>query len=100
VDESARRLSVNLTKTATVADTLTFEAGTTQTIAGALTLQGVAGKRLSLRSSAAGSAWSIPPEGATSVSFVDVAESDNLGKKPIRAIGSHNSGDDTGWRFA
>jgi hypothetical protein len=91
----------NLTKTAAAADTLTFQAGSTQTIGGLLTLKGAAaGKRLALRSSMAGSTWTIVPTATAAVSFVDVADSVNLGRKPVGATGSHNSGDDTGWRFA
>ncbi len=91
----------NLTKTVTAADTLTFQAGSTQTIGGTLTLKGAsATKLLSLRSSTPGSTWNIFPMGTTAVSFVDVADSVNGGKKTITATGSHNSGDDTGWKFA
>ena len=42
----------NLTKAVSRADTLTFQAGSTQTVAGTLTLRGVAGGLLKLRSAA------------------------------------------------
>ena len=90
----------NLTKSVTAADTLTFQAGSTQTIGGTLTLKGAsATKLLALRSSTAGSTWSIVPNAAV-VTFVDAEDSVNPGKKPITATHSHNSGDDTGWKFA
>lgn len=90
-----------LEKTVTAADTLTFQAGSTQTIDGTLILHGAsATKLLALRSSTTGSTWSIVPLGAVSVSFVDVEDSVNGGKKAITATHSHNSGDDTGWTFA
>ncbi len=91
----------NLTKIVTAADTLTFQAGSTQTIGGTLTLQGAsATSRLALRSSKTGSAWDLNPLGTTVASFVDVEDGTVLGKKPITATGSHNSGHDTGWTFS
>jgi hypothetical protein len=91
----------NLTKVVTAADTLTFQAGSTQTVGGTLTLEGgSAASLLALRSSKKGSAWDLDPLGATVVSFADVQDGVVLGKKPITATGSHNSGHDTGWTFA
>jgi hypothetical protein len=81
------------------ADTLTFEAGTTQTVGGKLTLRGAAGRLLSLRSSAPGTQWGLGPLGAPLLAFVDVQDAHN-GAVPLRAIGSLDSGNNTGWTFA
>jgi hypothetical protein len=88
----------NLTKVARAADTLTFQAGSDQTIGGPLSLKGSAGKLLALRSSTPGSVWEIDPLGMVAVSFVDLQDSVNLGKA-VTAGNSVNSGDNTGWNF-
>jgi hypothetical protein len=90
----------NLAKTVTAADTLTFAAGSTQTIGGTLTLKGAANKLLSLRSSTIGTQWNIVPMGMATISFVDIEDSVALAKKPVTATRSHNSGDNNGWKFA
>jgi hypothetical protein len=90
----------NLTKSVTAADTLTFAAGSTQTIAGALSLKGTMGKPLSLRSSTTGSTWNIAPMSNAMVSFVDIEDGVVLAKKPVTVVHSHSSGDNTGWKFA
>jgi hypothetical protein len=69
----------NLTKFAVAADTMTFQAGSTQTVAGKLTLEGASLKRLlSLRASVAGSQWRIDPRDAAFLQFLDVQDSDAL----------------------
>jgi hypothetical protein len=90
----------NLTKTTAVADTLTFEAGTIQTVSGVLTLKGAANQKLSLRSSAPGSEWSINPQGFRSVSQVDVQDSFNLNAYPVAASLSSDGGGNTNWAFS
>ena len=60
------------------ASTLTFEAGSTQTVEGTLTLTGSAGDLLGLRSTSDGSQWYIDPQGPINVSYVDVKDSYNL----------------------
>ncbi len=89
----------NLTKTVRTADTLTFQAGATETITGTLTLEGIAGHLLALRSSEPGTQWDIDPLSAALASFVDVEDSGNIGKKAITAKHSRNSGDDMGWKI-
>jgi len=88
----------NLTKSIANADTLTFQAGTTQTILGTLTLSGSSGNLLSLRSSVPGKQWNINPSVKRSVMFVDVQDSHNL-STALSAASSHNSGDNTNWLF-
>ncbi len=71
----------NLTKAVASADTLTFTAGTTQTITGTATLNGASGQLLRLRSSAPGTRWNLNlAAGATkAISYVDVQDSDASG---------------------
>jgi hypothetical protein len=64
----------NLIKTVTAADTLYFEAGSTQTVLNNLTLQGAANQLLSLRSTVNGSYWYIDPQGTRNISFADVKD--------------------------
>jgi hypothetical protein len=89
----------NLTKIAEVKETLTFEAGATQTIAGKLTLEGAgAGELLSLVSSTSGTPWLLAGEGAREVKWVSVKDSTNKGTE-ISAAESTDKGGNTGWTF-
>jgi len=85
----------NLSKLVSVADTLTFAAGSTQTIGGTLTLQGAAGNLLALRSSAAGK-WKLKALGAVAVQYADVQLSDAVGAS-ITDTHGHDSGSNTNW---
>jgi hypothetical protein len=87
----------NLVKLTSAADTLTFDAGATQTVLGALTLQGNAAT-LALRSSVPGAAWNLDPEGSVAVAGLDVADSADLGV-PIGASSLRDSGGNSGWAF-
>ncbi|MEX2442215.1 MAG: hypothetical protein WD492_01320, partial [Alkalispirochaeta sp.] len=54
-----------------------FGAGSTQTVTGTLTLTGVSGNQLVLRSTTTDSTWQLDPSGATiTVDYVDVQDSD------------------------
>ncbi|MEI6587926.1 MAG: InlB B-repeat-containing protein [Candidatus Moraniibacteriota bacterium] len=95
----------NLSKTTSTADTLAFQAGTTQNIVSTLTLQGeglgIATNThlLSLRSSATdGSVWNIYPS-QSSVGAVDIKDSTNLGTAIILQGRNVNSGNNTNWTF-
>ncbi len=89
----------NLRKRVSSPDTLTFNAGDTQTIDGTLTLEGKdANNLLSLVSSSPGTPWVIDREGTTEVAFVAVSDSDNIGS-PITPTQSINEGGNTGWIF-
>lgn len=88
----------NLAST-TAGKQITFTAGTTQTIAGTLTLAGASGNLLILRSSVSGSQWSINPQGSRSVSFVDVKDSSNTNASEIAATNSKDSGNNTNWNL-
>lgn len=86
----------NLTSTCTTARTVQFAAGTTQTVGGTLTMNGASGQLLKLRSSTAGSTWSIAPT-TRSVSYVDVQDSINTVSPAISPSNSTNSGNNTLW---
>lgn len=63
----------NLTKSVTSASTLTITQGTTQTITGALTLNGIAGQLLSIRSSLPGTQYNFSSTNST-LSYVDLQD--------------------------
>ena len=91
----------NLTKTVATADTLTFTAGTTQTVSGALTLNGASGQLLSLRSSSSPTQWNIVVPATQSLSYIDVKDSNNTGTV-IDATNTSlftDSGNNVGWTF-
>src|SRR5262249_53543876 len=88
-----------LTKIPTPADTLTFQARSTQTVTGLLTLQGTALTPLALRSSVPGTPWQIEPEGSVAVANLDIQDGTNVAAAPLGASGSRNSGGNTGWIF-
>ncbi len=92
----------NLTKNVTTARTLTFEAGSTQTVTGTLNLQGAAGNLLSLRSGTSGTQWRIDPQGTRTISYLDVKDSNNINAAAIDAQTANvtNSGNNTNWTFA
>ncbi|MFB3918433.1 MAG: hypothetical protein ACE14U_00005 [Candidatus Velamenicoccus archaeovorus] len=89
----------NLTKTVSAADTLTFAAASTQTIAsgGLLTLGGASGQLLSLRSGTTGTQWGVAVGGSTAVNYVDVKDSDASGGNTITANNSVSSGNNINW---
>jgi hypothetical protein len=90
----------NLTKqlAAELIPQLTFAAGTTQTVAGTLTLNGAANNLLSLRSTVTGTQWNINPQGTRTVSYLDVQDSNNTNATLLAcATGCATSGNNTNW---
>ncbi|MCM8791143.1 MAG: autotransporter-associated beta strand repeat-containing protein, partial [Candidatus Omnitrophica bacterium] len=87
----------NLDKTVLVSRTLTFEAGSTQTITGTCTLKGAAGNLLLLRSSTIGTQWKIDPAGGRNISYVDVQDSNNINAIIINPPNSIDSGNNINW---
>ncbi|MCM8790742.1 MAG: filamentous hemagglutinin N-terminal domain-containing protein [Candidatus Omnitrophica bacterium] len=87
----------NLTCT-TAGKTLSFQSGSTQTLTGALTLTGAANNYLTLsRSGGAGvDQWTIDPQGAASVSYVNISNSNNAGPA-VTAQNSIDGGNNTNW---
>jgi hypothetical protein len=90
----------NLTKTVTSAATLTFWKGTTQTISNTLTLNGAANNLLSLRSSHAGTQWTINPQGTRSLTYIDVKDSTCSNATACAPTNSGNSGNNTNWTIS
>jgi hypothetical protein len=87
--------------TTSVATTLTFAAGASQTVQNTLTLAGGSGNVLSLRSSTNGSAWDIDPQSNRSVAYLSVRDSNNTNGLAINATDGTSSGvsGNTGWDF-
>lgn len=89
----------DLTKVSEASDALTFAAGSTQTIEGALTLEGGGTEALlSLVSSKTGTPWLIAANGTRAVKWVSVEDSTNEGTA-ISAVESTDAGGNTGWSF-
>ena len=78
---------------------ITFTAGSTQSVSNVLTLTGTSGNEITLRSSSDGSAWNLIVDGTSSVSFVDVKDSDASGGNEIVPTSSTDSGGNTNWNF-
>lgn len=90
----------NLTKTTSVAETLSFEASSTQTILGTLTLKGVAGTNLELISSTPTSQYNVNAANIE-VEYLDVQDFNNTSGNVIQAGGKNvtDNGNNTGWNF-
>ncbi len=93
----------DLIKSVAVADTLTFENGSTTSIAngGSLNLSGAAGQLLTLQSDTV-SDWLLNVDaGATqNVTFVDTSRSNAGGGATIVALNGNDGGSNTNWIFA
>ncbi|MGL1890792.1 MAG: hypothetical protein OCD02_04160 [Spirochaetaceae bacterium] len=82
----------NALTSTTGSKTITFEAGSTQTVA-TLTINGSAGNLITLESSIPGTKWNIDNTGTNSVTFISVSDSDITGTVNINAgNNSLNSG--------
>ncbi len=80
-------------------DTLTFEAGSQQSINN-LTLNGDPDAQLSLRSSQNGSTWNVQFINEAQTSYLDVKDSTNTGEINFSCTtGCIDSGNNTGWDF-
>lgn len=92
----------NFNKTVSSADTLTFAAGSTQTITNIMTLGGLSGSALSLRSTQTYAQWKIDPQGIRSVNYLDVRDSNNINSAVIAGISFNvfNSGNNINWTFS
>jgi hypothetical protein len=91
----------NLTKTTASTASLTFPASATQIIEGTLTLTGQANNLLSLISSSEDTPWNIDPQGARTISYLYVQDSNNTNASDIEAGCFHvtNGGNNDGWNF-
>jgi len=89
----------NLTKQVTSTATLTFTAASTQTVDGTLTLTGVSGGVLSLRSSVTDTDWNLVLNGSATVNYLNIKDS-NLTINQIYAAHSTSSGNNSAlWLF-
>ena len=96
----------NLSKTVTVAKTLTFSQGGQQSISGALTLQGAASNLLSIRGETAATASRLILDGGSgtqTIEYLDVKDNDASGGAELACStsseGCVNSGNNTNWSF-
>ncbi|MFT7183881.1 MAG: hypothetical protein ACI9QC_000206, partial [Oceanicoccus sp.] len=93
----------NNLKTTTASKAITFTAGTTQTVAGLLTLTGADGSLVTLRSSASDSQWGLNVSGTSAIDYVDVKDSDASPGSAIThatdAARSTDSGNNLNWSF-
>ncbi|MBD3425932.1 MAG: DUF2341 domain-containing protein [Candidatus Omnitrophica bacterium] len=78
---------------------LFFEAGSTQTIAGTLTIIGASGNPVYLASTSPGTPWYIDPQGSRSVNYVNVSDSVNVSGTVINATDSVDGGDNVDWNI-
>ncbi|MBZ0167426.1 MAG: hypothetical protein K8I00_11525, partial [Candidatus Omnitrophica bacterium] len=88
-------------KNVSTAATLTFETLERQTIAGVMTMNGQAGQLLTIRGSEISLIqWEIDPQGARSVSYLDVTDSWNVDMTEVDCTNNCvNSGNNTEWLF-
>ena len=89
-------------KVVAAADTLTLTAGTTQSMVNDLTLSGIAGQLLSLRSTVSGSQvnFTLIAGGTQTINYMDVKDNNASGGVTLVArSASTNSGNNTNWIF-
>lgn len=90
-----------LSKSVSTSATLTFQAGSSTTVENSLTLGGVNGAALRLRSSSDGSQWNIAPPSTRSLRYLDVKDSENNSGTAITLETSCvNSGGNVNWTFS
>lgn len=90
----------DLTKHIASTDTLTFSAGSTQTILGALSFKGTdTDNLLNLVSSSPGTPWQIDAQGTRTLQYLNVSDSTNINPGVMIAYDSINSGNNTNWSF-
>lgn len=98
-------LNANISNTygATGATTITFTAGTTQTVS-QFTASGTVGKLLTLNSSSAGTRFNLSdPSGSVNVSFCSIKDSNATGGARWNSYlsnGNINAGNNLGWDFS
>lgn len=89
----------NLIKRNNTSASLTFPAGSTQTISGTLELDGTVGDLLVLKSSASGSTWTINHTGTLNyLSYLNVSDSTSVSVLDAKS-NSVNGGNNTNWVF-
>lgn len=90
----------NLTRIIDSANSLlTLPASATQTILGALTLQGTSDNHLTVRSSTESTQALIDPQGTVSTAYLSVRDINNLDDSAIYAVSNTDLGNNTNWIF-
>jgi hypothetical protein len=89
----------NLVKITDAADFLNFEAGITQVIINNLTLRGISGNLLLLRSTVEGQQCSLDPRGTRHMSFVTIKDMNNINSITIDAADSEDGGNNSNINF-
>ncbi len=90
----------NLAKNVTTEDTITLEAGQTQTIQNDFDFTGIADEKLFVRSTTDGVQSSLDPEGAVTVEYLDLKDNANVrGTDIFCQVGCTDSGNNDGWTF-
>ena len=90
----------NLSKSVISTDVFTFQSGSTQTIAGTLTLNGTSGNLLYVYSSIISSQANINPTSSRAISYVAVSGSNNISGTTISTSNSINEGNNTNWTLS
>ncbi len=91
----------NLDMTTTSGFLYSFTSGSTQTVTGALALQGAAANRLTIRSTLNGSEAVLNVQGSSSADFVDVQDNDATAGNPVTLGANSVKGSNTpGWLWA
>ncbi|HEX6187526.1 MAG TPA: hypothetical protein VFZ40_05570, partial [Pyrinomonadaceae bacterium] len=90
----------DFTKVITTAQTFNFTNGSTTTVTHSLTLAGLSGQLLSLRSTSTGSQWNLNAPASQFVNFVDVQDSNANGGTLVTATNSVDSTNNLNWAFA
>ncbi len=91
----------NLDMTTTSGFLYSFTSGSTQTVTGALALQGAAANRLTIRSTLDGSEAFLSVQGSSSTDFVDVQDNDATGGNAVTLGPDSVKGSNTpGWVLA
>ena len=90
----------NLTKQVSSPQTLIFKNGRTFTVTHTVTLTGIEGNILSLRSDSEGNQWKLDPQGTRVIEYVDVKDSNNLNATAVTCdTGCVNSRNNIAWIF-
>ncbi len=89
----------NFVKKTTFADTLYFEAGSTQTVVNNLLFAGAENKLLSFRSTVEGQQWYLDAGGSRFISFSSIKDLSSTHPVPLDAADSQDGGNNTNINF-
>ncbi|MBF0479199.1 MAG: autotransporter-associated beta strand repeat-containing protein [Candidatus Omnitrophica bacterium] len=86
----------------TAGATINFKEGVTHILTGVMNIQGAIGNKVKLRSASTPTKWKLNPTNTNRISYTDIKDSQNLGKKQYcikNRDGCVDSGNNTGWVF-